>query len=331
MRTSLFAATLLGLMLAPAKPARAEEGDVLNVPANSKFLVHIDIGVFRETHIGGKLFEMAKHEAMKEITERHGDEDGDDDFKKLKEALGFDPFTELDAITVVGSDFKHPEDHVHLILRMKQTTGNLEGLMTSLPGYSSTEYGDHVIHTAEPDRNERVFGAIHTDQRGTKRVVAARSAKEVKALLDMLDGKSRAESKAVKLSRAEGQFVHIELLELPQEEIGKGPQANVARMIQGLSINVGDDGEDVSMSVTLRTRKNQQAKQIKQMVQGLTAMIQLIQDENQDEELERAKEFLERIEVERDGNMVRIRLVVPEDELVELIEDEMEINLNLKL
>ncbi len=318
MRTTIFAATVLATLLSPNLRAAAEDSDSVSVPADSKFLVHVDIGAFKKTPIGARLFEMAKREALKEI----GDDD-DNDFEELKEALGFDPFTELDAITIVGADFKKPEDHMHVVLRMRETVGNLEDLMATMPDYDSSEYGDHTIHSASPDEKQRMFGAVHTDGKRVKRVVAARTRKAVRNLLDMLDGKIRKASKAVKLSRAEGQFVHIELLDIPRENIGRGPQANIARLVQGLSLKVGSDGDDLAMSVAVTTKEEKQAKQVRQMIQGLTAMIQLVDDGGEGENLQQAKEFLENLKVKRKGNVVQIRLTVPEADVVDLIEDEM--------
>jgi hypothetical protein len=139
----------------------------------------------------------------------------------------------------------------------------------------------------------------------------------------MLDGKTHKASKAVKLSRAKGQFVHIELLDIPRENISQGPQANIARLVQGLSLKVGSDGNDLAMSVAITTKEEKQAKQVRQMIQGVTAMIQLVDDGGEDEHLQQTKEFLENLKVKRKGNVVQVRLTVPEADLVELIEGEM--------
>lgn len=318
MRTSIFAATVLATLLSPTLRAAVQASDSVSVPADSKFLVHVDIGAFKKTSIGARLFEMAKREAMKEI----GDDDGKD-FEDVKDALGFDPFTELDAITIVGADFKKPADHMHVVLRMRETIGNLEDLMETMPDYDSNDYGDHRIHSASPGEEQRMFGAIHTDGKRVKRVVAARTQEAVKNLLDMLDGRTRKASKAVKLSRAKDQFVHIELLDIPRENIGRGPQANIARLVQGLSLKVGNDGDDLAMSVSITTKEEEQAKQVRQMIQGLAAVIQLVDDGGEDEGLQQAKDFLANLKIKRKGNVVQIRLTVPEADLVELIEGEM--------
>ena len=330
MRTTIFAATVLATLLGPNAWAAAQDSDSVSVsvPADSKFLVHVDIGAFRKTSVGARLFEMAKREALKEI----GDDDGND-FEELKETLGFDPFKELDAITIVGTDFGKPEDHTHVVLRMRETTGNLKSLMATLPDHDSSEYGDHTIHSASPNETRRMFGAIHTDDQRIKRVVAARTQKAVRNLLDMLDGKTRKPSKAVKLSRTEGQFVQIELLDIPRENVGRGAPVNIAELVQGLSLKVGNDDENLAITVAITTKKEQQAKQVRQMVQGMTAMIQLVDDagEGEGEEDDEdegaggrwARDVLEKLKVTRKGSVVRIRLTLPEADLVEWIEQEM--------
>ena len=86
---------------------------------------------------------------------------------------------------------------------------------------------------------------------------------------------------------------------------------------------MGSDGDDLAMSVAVTTKEEKQAKQVRQMIQGLTAMIQLVDDGGEGENLQQAKEFLESLKVKRKGNVVQIRLTVPEADVVDLIEDEM--------
>ncbi len=318
-------AILAGLLASPS-PTLTQDS-VTSVPSDSKFFVHINIDAFRRTHLGGRLFEMAKREAMKEIAEN----DDEGKFKEMKETLGIDPFTDLDAITVVGTDFDDPEDSVYVIFSLKKNAGNLEDLVTTLPGYSSSDYGKHVIHSATVDdgKDERAFACVHSDRRGVKRVVAAAQLSRVKSLLDMLDGKQQSRARAIELSQDEAQFGHIELLDIPRKAREKGPQASVAKMIKGLTINVGDDNDDLVLSLTLKTEEERDAKRIRQMLQGFIALAQLAQDSSDgpDADAEKLAELLENLEIKRKKNVVRVRLVVPEGDLVELIEDEMEVEI----
>lgn len=306
------------LCLAP-NAAQAEDQEV-SVPEGAKFFLHVDVNAFRATGLGGRLFEMARKEAMREISQNGKD----GDFEKMKETIGFDPFAELQAVTIVGSSFEDPENAVQLVLTLKKTTGNLEGLALALPNHESVEYGKHEIHSAAEDEegDERMHAAVHTDRKGQKRIVAARRIGDIKNMLDTLDGRGRGNSKAVKLALKRNNFVHIELLEIPTDQLERGPQAKAARMLEGLSLKIGSQDDAIAVSVSLKTKQEKHAEQIQQLVQGLVAMLQLANDD--DEDVQRAREFLNSLKVDRDGNQVHLHLSVPEAELIDLIENEME-------
>lgn len=316
MRSLLFAGFFGLLCLSPDR-LQAEDREV-KIPEGAKFLLHVDVTAFRQTTLGGHLFEMARKEAMREITRKGKD----GDFEKVKEAIGFDPFSELQAVTIVGSSFRDPGESLQLILTLRQTTGNLEGLALTLPNHESTEYKKHEIHSAAEDGDERMHAAIHTDPSGQKRIVAARRIGDVKNMLDTLDGRRRGSSKAVKLATRQKNFVNIELLEIPTDQLERGPQVKAARMLQGISLKVGEKDESIAITATLRTREEKKAEQIQQLVQGLVAMLHLANDEN--EEVQRAREFLDSLKVTRDGTEVQLKLAIPEADLIDLIEEEMD-------
>ncbi len=323
MRSLFLAAGFVGLLCLSPDAASAEDREV-KVPEGSKFFLHVDVTAFRQTALGGRLFEMARNEAMREISNKGKDSD----FEKMKETIGFDPFTELQTITIVGSSFDKPEDAVQLILTLKKTTGNLETLAASLPNHESTVYHDHEIHSAAEKEDERMHAAIHTDRKGQKRIVAARRIRDVRNMLDTLDGRSQGDSKAVRLALKRNNFVHIELLEIPADQLERGPQAKAARMLDGISLKIGAQDDAISVTASLKTKEEKQAKQIQQIVQGLVAMLQLADDE--DEDVRRAKEFLNNLKIKRDGNLVRVQLSVPEADLIDLIEHEMD-SINFQL
>lgn len=306
------------LLLAPAG-LQADEREV-TVPEGSKFFLHLDLRAFQQTRLGGRLFEMARREAMRELDKG----DKHNEFEKMKEMLGFDPFDELDSLTVVGLSLEEPQKRVQLVLTFKKTTGNLEELARDLPGHNSTEYEGHTIHSAQDDDDHRIFAAIHADRNGRKRMVAARSLNDVRKMLDTLDGVSRSESKAVKLALKDSSLVHIELLEMPKAP--RGPHAMAAKMLERVSLKIASVDNDMQMSLTLRTAKEKDAQRVRQMVQGLIAMAQMIEDA--DDELKQAQEFLEQIEVKRKGREVRIRIAVPEADLIDMIEQEMDLQLS---
>lgn len=298
----------------------AQERSVV-VHEKVKFLVHVDIKTFRNTPFGARVFRMAQAEAIKEINDEFGNEDeAKEGLARVQEALGFDPFRDLDAVTVMGSSFKRPEESVQVVLQLRKTTGNLEGLMVGLPDYASTTHGKHEIHSARVDGAKPVYGAIHTDRAGTKRVVAATSKDSVISLLTMLNGKG--EGRRVRLSGSGSTFVHVELLELPFEEIGEGPQQNFARMLKNIAVRIAGDDDGLRVKVSLTTRDEKRTEQLRQAVQGLVAMASFIQDD--DEDVRRAQELLKHLSIERDGNRLDVNLVVPPKQLDEFLKEAMD-------
>ena len=149
MRFPLIAAVLPLFLITPVGVAQERDAD----QTGAKFIVQLDLDAFRNSKVGGQLFEAATQAAMQEL------EDDGEKIDQIKEALGFDPLTEIHGVTIFGSDFDSPEDHLQLVVRMGKTTGNLEGMVLALPGYESSEYGDYVIHSASPDDDMQVFAA----------------------------------------------------------------------------------------------------------------------------------------------------------------------------
>lgn len=315
----LLAIGLIAGFLIPSSLA-AQDDESLPVPTASRFMVHIDVKALRKTKIGGRLFEMAKQAALEEIND-----DEENTFETIRESLGFDPFTELDGITIVGTDYEEPQEELQVVVRLRKTSGNLEGMMLALPDYESTDYGKYQVHSARPDEDEQVFAAIHTNKKGNKSIVAARSLSSVKSLLDMLDGKGAM--KTVKLSRKNREFIHVEVLELPIAELGEGPQTNIAKMVQGVSLKMSDQDDSLRLNLTLKAKKEQQAKQLRQLMQGGIAMAQLIQSDDHDEDLVMLKRILQTVDIKRDGNDVNVKLAIPEKQIIDLIENEMELSL----
>ncbi len=314
---NLLVCGIAALLLAPAN-LKANEREI-TVPSGSKFFLHVDLRAFQGTKLGARLFEMARREAMRELRN-----DGKrDEYEQMKEMLGFDPFNELEALTVVGSSFENPEDRVQLVLTMKKTTGNLEEIAKDLPNYSSSEYEGHAIHSATGDDNDRIYAAVHTDRNDRKRVVAARQLEDIRLMLDTLDGVSRRQAPAVKLALSDSSLLHMELLEMPKKT--RGPHAAAAKMLERVRLKVASADNELLLSVVLKTAEEKQAKRVRQMVQGLLAMAQLIEDD--DAELRKAQEFLEQIEVKRKGREVRIRITVPEAEIIDLIEQNMDVSI----
>ena len=311
MRISVAIAAMSLWLLPASAPAQERE----TTPSGAKFIVQLDLDAFRASRVGSQLFEAATQAAMNEL--------GDDEEKldQVREALGFDPLTEIHGFTLFGSDFDSPEDDLQVVIRMGKTTGNLEGMVLALPEYESSDYGDHVIHSAQPDDDMQVFAAIYEDDDGNHSVVAATRRAAVEKMLDTM-----SEEISVAPQLAPGAFLSVNILELPMDQIGDGPQENIAKLLRQISLTVSEADENFAIHLSLSTEDEQKAEQLRQMAQGVVAMIGFVQDEG-DDDLKMVQELLRGLTVQRDEATITLDLEIPTEKVIEFLREEADLPL----
>jgi hypothetical protein len=210
---------------------------------------------------------------------------------------------------------------------LRKTSGNLEGLLLALPGYTVEEHGRFQIHAASPEPDMQVFGAIHTDDDGNKTVLLSAKRDAVVNLLDHLDGKSGTGDmfKQVELGDSGQSLLALEVLELPKEITKEGPPANVAKILRALSLRVNESEGDFDVGVSLTAGTEKQAEQLRQMAEGLVALIEVAQSADpEDEDLKKFQRLIHDVKAAQDGSSLRINLSVKTDELTSLIEEELD-------
>ena len=198
--------------------------------------------------------------------------------------------------------------------------------MLGLPGYEADEYRKHQVHSASPDKNLRVFASIHTDGDGNKTLVVAPLRASMENLLDQLDGKSSdgIQLRGVTRFSPGDALLNLKVLKIPTEQLGEGPQANIAKIIEDLSLRVSEGKESLNVEMLLNTKKEEQAEQLRQMAQGLVAMVDFAKSADPDDaDLRKFAEFAKDMKASRDGTEVKVGIHVPTKEIVRLIEEEL--------
>lgn len=320
MMAVLTLSVLAGLSI--AQQQRSAPKVPANVPANSKFSIQIDLSAIKQTKLGAMLFDLAKKKAIEELGKEGGGEAG---LTKLKEMLGMDPFEEIQSITISSAEFENPEKSMLAIVRLKKTAGNLEGLALGLPEYQSNEYKNHQIHSAAPESKMRVYGAIHGKVDQDKTIVLAPNKSTVESVLDELSGNSNAA-----LSEGSSPLVRVQLFEIPKDKIGEGPQANIAKIVKTVSLDVEDAKEDIAFSAKMTTETDKQAEQVRQMAQGVIAMIDFAQSmDSDDKDLKKIREMLVGLNATREGTLVQVGLTLNAAKIAAAIAEELHIDLEL--
>jgi len=325
MKRWIFVLAAFALAAVGFGPACRADELTVSVPQDTKFVVQLDFQAFRATALGGKLFEIARKEAVHELSAGAGPGKGPN-LEKIHEILGFDPFAEIQSIVVSGSNYDRPEQSLVVTIRMRKSTGNLEGLLLGLPGYEAQEYGKYTIHSAAPENDVHVFGSIHTDGKGDKTILLAAQSEAVTQLLDSLDGKPAADGsfKTIKLASEGKPILALDVLKIPTEMIGDGPQAGVVKVVRAVSLRISESKGDVNIVVSLAAGSEQKAEQLRQMAQGLIAMIDIAQSADpEDEDLKTFQKFAHDIKAARDGLSMKVSLSVSAETLNEIIDKQL--------
>ncbi len=309
--------------LAIAQQQRPAPKLPVNVPANSKFSIQIDVGAIKQTKLGAMLFSLAKKKAIEELGKERGGEAG---LTKLKEMLGMDPFEEIQTVTLSSAEYEHPEKSMLAIVRLKKTAGNLEGLALGLPEYETTEYKKNQIHSAASDKNMRVYGAIHGSGDQNRTIVLTPSKSTIESVLDELDS-----SPSTGLSEGKSPLVRLQLYEIPKDQIGEGPQVNIAKIVKSLILEVEDANEEIALTAKMSTETDKQAEQVRQMAQGVIAMIDFAQSmDSDDKDLKKLREMLGGLKATRDGIDVQVGLTLNAANMATAIAEELHLDLEVE-
>ncbi len=293
-----------------------------NVPANSKFSIQIDFNAIKETKLGAMLFEMAKKKAIEELGKEGGEEAG---LAKLTKMLGMDPFEEIQTITLSSGEYEHPEKSLLAIVQLKKSAGNLEGLVLGLPEYESVEYKENQIHSVAPDKKMRVYGAIHGKEDQNRTIILTPNKGTIESVLDELDSKLSTES-----NFSESPLVRVQLFEIPNDKIGKGPQANIAKIVKTFMLDVEEASDNIAFTAKMTTDTDKQAEQVRQMAQGVIAMVDFAQNmDSEDKDLKKFREMLVGLKATRAGTDVQVGLTLKADKIAAAIAEEFDLKLEV--
>jgi len=287
-KTSYLAAKTALCLLFLGSLAHAET--TISIPEDAKFEVRVNLDALRETELGKQFMAAVQELAAKEIGSKASNSDK---LANIQKMLGFDPFEDPQSITFFGTNSVNPQEEFGLVLKLKRTTGNLEGLVLALPNYQSSKHGNYTIHSAAENK-KRAYGAIHNGST----VVVARKLDALKAMLDRLNKRGSEVSPPDRetFAGANDALVNVLVRDLPQMDLGKGPYVNTIKLVKEVSVTIQDDRGDFVIDVKLTTNDDKPAEQIQQLIQGLVAMIDLTQAPNEgDENLKLIAELLQKI------------------------------------
>lgn len=266
----LFLAVLTVAATATADPLKKD-----NIPADAKWLVHLDVENLLTTQLGGFL--------GREILDKQLAKPS----RNLKEHLGLDiNWREIRSVTAYGTDFqKSPERNGVLIVKSGfDITELLDTLIDKLSGQAPDEQAPVRKVQDEPFAiysANGVFGA----PAGRGVFLLSKSKEHLAKAREVVTGKAPNLSKANSfpaLPDTSKGFLAVAVAD------AFGDNANLPGPVKGLKnaeggqIVAGEKDERVFLDLAVNAKDAASATQIQQVVQGLIAMAALSQGENQD-------------------------------------------------
>lgn len=294
------------ILLGAATLAVAGPLDPSQVPADAKWLIHIDVEEARSTTFAQETAQEAEVQGMVAwIQERYGIDVGNDLADATLFGLNYEPHT-----GIVLLDTNYDRDKVIDVINDE-------------PDYKTSSRGDETLHSwtvtnewAEPgaaDRSYTTFAVLQDD-----RIVMGRSEEQIKKALDVLkgDGKSiKGTDSPLTVDVRDGTFFRGAAVDLGglRERPGFAslPQTN------RITVAMGEDAGKFFLNADVVAQNAEVAQQIKNVIEGFRSMFALqVGEQNQD-----AAELANAVKVQTDDNKVTINWEVESEKLVSVAQE----------
>jgi hypothetical protein len=289
----------LAVVLILARAACAAPLDLKQVPADAAWVAHLDVDAMRTSTVLQRAYR--KYIQPQKKAQRQLD--------NLRDRTGMDPRKDLHGLTAYGKRIGRNEGV--LIVQAEVNQKLLLALVKLTPDHRSVGYGPYEIHTwtdAKGKKDQRtVSGAFYKPMV----IVLAPSADEVKAALDVLDGKSPSlagKPSPLAAPVPAGTAVMARAVGLAHAELPfKSP---LVTQSETFSLVVGEHQAECFAEAKLATRSPELAAQVKAIAEGARAMA----------ELQRSGEpatvnLIRRLQVKVTGKTVSVEFHAPADEV----------------
>ncbi len=295
--------TAVALMLAFGAVLRAEPLDRGQVAAGAKWLAHIDFDAVKSSVVAEKLLgEWLDRSETKEHLE------------EVRKAIGTDLQQDLHSVTFYSRSFARYSGVV--IVRAKVDRKRLLAYVEKLPDYGTTAHGGHELFTWTQNEGKPYEHATTGCFHRPDVMVFSRDAGDVKAALDVLDGKSAVlggSDSQLDAPPPPGTVMQAGAVDLAEAELPfKSP---VVRQTKLLTIAVGEHRREVFARAKLTAQSAQTAGQLETVLSGFLAMAKLKFGEDED-----ALAFVEAIEVTSDEKTVTVQWRGPVEKVLGKIE-----------
>jgi len=242
--TAVFAATAT-LGAAPINPEQ--------IPAKTKWFLHIDFDGLRETETGKDLFG--------QIEEKHGRQ-----FRAIKRMFSLNPLTDLANVTLMGPG---GEDQAIALINGRFDRAHIEDIIGAAEDYDTYQHGDFTVHEWTDDKKDKQqFGAFVSDN-----LIAFSEQKGLlHDALDVLGGKADslpADPYFKKNGAFAAGWARLADIEMDEEE------SQLLRKAEELRMIVGENNGKISASLAIDAKDRETAQLMQRVLDGIAAFAEL--------------------------------------------------------
>jgi hypothetical protein len=304
-------AVLLCLTLATA--ASAGPIQPKEVPADAKFVVHVDVSKGLDTRLGRFILDHAKAKGL------------GDKVDQFEQMTGVNLLTDIKGVTVYGKAYA--EKSAVLLIRGTFDQQKLTQLLEAGDTYEAIKHGDYTIHrwvdekAAAKDKHAERYGVFH----GDGLIVMAGSLEPVKAALLVLDGhqKNATANEALHdaIAPAGGTVATLAAFDI---EVPEHKRNAVIDKVKDVRLSIGEAENTLTLSATVTAIEAEQAEQMADSLRGLKAMVLLSAQRRQDNGNAKfppeALDLLRAVNIAQEGASVTVSADWSTDTVIKLAE-----------
>ncbi|MBN2374834.1 MAG: hypothetical protein JXD22_00430 [Sedimentisphaerales bacterium] len=294
---------LLSAVLLLAASVRAEPLNPQLIPADAKWLVHVDFNKFAQSEIWALI--------NQEISEK--------DRKKIDAVatlLGSDPTKDLFGVTLFGPDAN--EKNAVAIINGRFNREKLLSLLVLNDAYDESKYhGQTLYHWVDEKDNKAKVGFFATETL----IVISQTETPVQAMVDLLAGPADSQSSeptplTSSLAKAPKDAIVV-LAANGLSKFRRNDEQNVfLQNSKTIMLFAGETEGELFLTASLTTDSPETALQIEQAVNGMKAFIALENSENP-----KIISLLQAVTIKQNENLLFLTTKYPSAELFEILKE----------
>lgn len=304
LRENLSTAAAAALLTVLSLPALAGQLDQTKVPAEAKWVLHLDFDAFRQSAIGSQFLARIVEPKIK----------NNDFFKKANLSINL---TNISGLTAYGPNFEKDGDGVLLL----STTADVKKDMDTLVGMaalSQNETKDVTMVQQNPFPLYNVKNDLFVAPLGGNTVLLAKSRNQVERAREITSAKSETLAKHNPFKAypaAPAGYFFSAMAQGFNQEADIPPQAQVLRETEGGRFVVGEQEKSLFLNLVFKGKDQEATTKIQQVLQGIVALISMSQQNNSE-----LAELANTTKITSESRNVSITLSLPTAKAIEHME-----------